>query len=341
MVLARSPQMSSLNAKTDVVRWGVIGAGGIADVVVPDIGTTPGNQVLAVAARDPERAAAFAARHGITRSYGSYDALLADPDVDVVYIATTHAQHHGQALAALRAGKPVLVEKAFTLNARQAREVVAEARARQLFCMEGMWMRLHPMVREAAGLAAEGRIGKITGVRADLSRLFPYDPAHRLYDLALGGGALLDLGVYPATFAWLILGRPDTVQAVGSLAPTGSDLTVAMQWGYAGGQVAQIFCSAAGPSPYTGLITGTEGWIRLEERIHRASAITVHTQGEERVIAAPETIGGGFGHEIAEVARCLREGLPESPLVPLDETVAILEVLDEARAQLGVRYEVD
>ncbi len=323
------------------IRWGVLGAGGIAGTVVPDIMTTEGSSVVAVAARDADRAAAFAAEHGIGRSYGSYAELYADPEVDVVYIATTHGQHRDQAIDALNAGKPVLVEKAFTLNAREAREVIAVARERGLFAMEGMWMRLHPMVREAQRLVAEGRIGEVTGVRADLSRLFPYDPTHRLYDLAVGGGALLDLGVYPTHFAWLFLGHPDTVQVTGSLAPTGSDVTVAMQWGYEDGRVGQIFCSAAGPSPYTALITGTKGWIRLETRIHRATGLTVHTEAGDELIPAPPEVGGGFHYEIAEVADCLRAGKLESAFVPLDETVEILEVLDEARAQLGVVYAAD
>jgi predicted dehydrogenase len=309
--------------------------------VAPDIAATPGSVLAAVAARDAGRAAVFAAAHGVVRAYGSYRELVEDPDVDVVYIATTHAQHHEQALLALRAGKPVLIEKAFALNARQAREIVAEARGRQLFCMEGMWMRLHPLVQAAVRLARSGRIGNVVGVRADLSRRFDYDPHGRLYDPGAGGGALLDLGVYPATFAWLVCGQPETVAATGSLAPTGTDVTVGMQWGYADGRVAQIYCSAAGASPYTGLITGTQGWIRLETRLHRATALTVHTDDGDEVIAGAPAVGNGFGHEIAEVARCLRADELESPLVPLDDTVAILAVLDEARRQLGVHYPAD
>lgn len=158
------------------IRWGVLGAGGIAGTVVPDIMTTEGSTVVAIAARDADRAAAFAAEHGIGRSYGSYAELYADPEVDVVYIATTHGQHRDQAIDALNTGKPVLVEKAFTLNAREAREVIAVAREHGLFAMEGMWMRLHPMVREAQRLVAEGRIGDVTGVRADLRDSSPTTP---------------------------------------------------------------------------------------------------------------------------------------------------------------------
>lgn len=323
------------------LRWGILGAGAVAATVGADVAASVGSTLAAVAARDPARAEAFAARHGVARAHATYAELVADPDVDVVYVATTHAQHHEHALLALRAGKAVLVEKAFTLTARQAREVVAEARARALFCMEAMWLRCHPLIRRVAELAAGGAIGDVVGVRADLSKRFDYDPAGRLFDLRAGGGALLDLGVYPAHFTWLLLGRPDTVHAIGSLAPTGADLTAASQWGYRDGRVAQLYSSAATDSPYAALVTGTAGWIRVETRLHRPSAITVRTAAGEQTVAAEPVTGNGYRHEVAEVERCLRAGLVESPLVPLDDTVGVLEVIDECRRQLGARYPVD
>jgi predicted dehydrogenase len=323
------------------IRWGILGAGGIAATFGSDLAAAPDSTVAAVGARDAGRAADFAAAHGVARSYGSYQQLVEDPDLDVIYVATTHAQHHEHALLALRAGKPVLVEKAFTLNAREAAEVVAEARARELFCMEAMWMRFNPLIRRAVEVVESGRIGEVHGVRADLSRRFEYDPAGRLFDLSAGGGALLDLGVYAVTLAWLFLGRPDTVQATGRLAPTGADVVAALQWGYQDGRFAQIECSAASDSPYGALVTGSDGWVRLENRLHHPSAITVHTAGSDEVVPEPALVGNGYGREIAEVERCLREGFRESPLVPLDETVAILEVLDEARRQIGVHYPAD
>jgi predicted dehydrogenase len=323
------------------VRWGILGAGGIAASVGADIATTPGNEVVAVGSRDAARAAAFAERLDVSRSYGSYADLVADSDLDVVYIATTHGQHHEHAMLALGAGRPVLVEKAFTLNARQAREVVAEARRRELFCMEAMWMRLNPLIRTARQIAASGRIGELISVHADLSHRFEFDPAHRLYDLDAGGGALLDLGVYPATFGWLFLGRPDTVQATGSLSPTKSDATVAMQWGYSAGTFAQLTSTALGQNPLTGVVTGTAGWISTDGWIARPAAITVHDADGTEVLPEPPLGGNGYQPEIVEVERCLRAGELESPEVPLDETVAILEVLDEVRAQLGVTYPAD
>ncbi|MGI8679052.1 MAG: Gfo/Idh/MocA family protein [Jatrophihabitans sp.] len=328
-------------ASASSVRWGIVGAGGIAAIVGDDIQVTPDNTVVAVAARDADRAAAFAHAHGIAGSYGSYAELVADPEVDVVYIATTHAQHHEQALLALRAGKPIVVEKAFTLTAAQAREIVAEAGARRLFCMEAMWMRVDPLIMRMQQLLADGVIGDVVGVRADLSKYFTYDPNARLFDLAVGGGALLDLGVYPVTFARLVLGHPDTQTVTGSLAPTGADATVTLQWGYDDGRLAQIYCSSAGYSPYAGLITGTDGWLRVEGRVHHPSALTVHAADVDRVIDAEPGHGNGYQHQVAEVARCLRAGELESPLVPLADTVGVLEILDDARRQLGVRYPAD
>ncbi len=306
-----------------------------------DITALPGHVLHAVGARDADRAAAFAHRHGVHRSYGSYLELVTDPGVDVVYIATTHAQHQEHALLALRAGKPVLVEKAFTLNAAQARDVVAEARLRRLFCMEAMWVRFHPLIREVSRLLADGAIGKVVAVRADLSKRFDFDPAHRLFDLDAGGGALLDLGVYPAAVVWTWLGRPDTVQATGALAPTGSDLSVGMQWGYPDGRFAQIHTSAATDSPFAALITGTRGWISLEPRLHRGRRLVVHTADGDVEHLAPAIAGNGYRAELEEVARCLAAGELESPAVPLDDTIGILDVLDDARRQLGARYPAD
>jgi predicted dehydrogenase len=323
------------------VRWGILGAGAIAAKFGSDLAAAPDSAIAAVAARDGSRATAFAERLGIARSYGSYAELVDDPDVDVVYIATTHAQHHEQALLALRAGKPVLVEKAFTLNARQAREVVAEARARGLFCMEAMWMRMHPLIGTARELALAGELGDLVALRADLSKTFDPSRDVRLFDPAAGGGALLDLGVYPVTLAWLLLGRPATVQAAGSLGRTGVDLTAALQLGYPDGRVGQLYCSAVSDSPYAALLTGTEGWLRFEGRMHHPTALTLHTAVGERTIAGPQVVGNGFHWEIAEVEACLRTGQTESLLAPLEDTIGVLEILDDARRQLGVRYSAD
>ncbi len=322
------------------VRWAILGAGRIAAVVGADIASSPSNEVVAVGARDLDRARALADTLAAPRAYGSYAELVADADADVVYVATTHGQHREHATLALRAGKPVLVEKAFTLNAAEAREVMALARSQQLFCMEAMWMRMHPLVRAAQQVVAEGRIGTVLSATADLSVLIPYDPAHRLFDLSAGGGAQLDLGVYSSTFAHLFLGTPQTVTATGSLAPTGADCTTAMQWSYADGRYGQVACSTRGRSPQVGTVVGTEGWLTLGAPFHHPDTLTVYRDGEIEVVNATVP-GNGYGPQVDEVERCLREGLTESPLVPLDDTLSILQIMDDARAQVGVRYPAD
>jgi predicted dehydrogenase len=321
------------------IRWAILGAGRIAETVGNDIRSTAGNQVLAVGSRDLDRARALADRLGAPRAYGSYAELVADADADVVYIATTHGQHHEHAILTLEAGRPILMEKAFTLNARQAREVIAVARERRLFCMEAMWMRCNPLIRRAKQWVDDGRIGALRSVTVDLSVLFPYDPTHRLYDLAVGGGAMLDLGVYSTTFAHLFLGRPQTMTVTGALADTGADATIAMQWSYADDRYGHVACSSQTPSPCLGQVRGTAGYLTLGPRFHHPSALTFMSFED----AEPETVhvqlpGNGYGPEVEEVARCLRAGLLESPLVPLDDTVEILQIMDEARAQVGVRY---
>ena len=324
-----------------MIRWGILGAGRIAAAVGADIAGSEGSTVAAVGARDPGRARALADTLGAPRAYGSYQELVDDPGIDVIYVATTHAQHHEHALLALRAGKPVLVEKAFTLNAREAREVIDEAGRRGLFCMEAMWMRMNPLVRKAVGFARGGRLGTVVAVNADHGQYFAYDPANRLFDMAAGGGALLDLGVYSAAFGWLFLGEPDTVQSTGSLVPTGADLSVAMQWGYADGRFAQLSCTAGAATPCVATVMGTEGWLSLDAPFYRPSTLVLQRRGEQPETFTESLPGNGFGPEIAEVERCVAAGLTQSELSPWDDTIGILRVLDGVRAELGVHYPAD
>jgi predicted dehydrogenase len=322
------------------IRWGILGAGGIAGTVARDIALSDDNVVTAVAARDAARAAAFAAQHGFERSYGDYRALAADDGVDAIYIATTHPSHHALALMAIEAGKPVLIEKPLCLNAAEAREVFAAAERADVFAMEAMWMRTNPLIRTAQQLAADGAIGEVRGVRAEFAIGLPFDPTSRLYDIDNGGGGLLDLGVYPVTFAHLFLGHPDEVVTAGTLAATGADDTVAMQWIYGGVPKAHVWVSVSAAAPNEATIFGTEGWIKVLSPVFRPSGLIVHgADGQERAIADP-IAGQGTGYlpEIEEAARCLRAGERQSSLIPHADTVAILELLDDARATLGVTY---
>lgn len=316
------------------IRWGFLGAGGIAASMAADLGRG-NNRLYAVAARDADRAAAFAARFGASHSHGDYRAVVEDPDVDIVYVATTHPFHREQALMAIDAGKSVLIEKPLTLNAVHAREVLSAARDKGVFAMEAVWMRANPLILRAQEMVARGVIGDVVAVHADFSIELAFDPTHRLYDLANGGGALLDLGVYPINFAWLFLGRPDTQQVLGTLSPTGSDATVALQWGYASGATAQLRCATTAWTPGRATISGTAGSISVEPWFLNPERLVVTTsEGEARI----EGEGTAYGPQIEEVERCLREGLLESPLAPQADTIAILELIDQARADLGVRY---
>jgi predicted dehydrogenase len=321
------------------IRWGILSAGSIADSFSSDIGITAGNIVTAVAARDAGRAARFAQRHGAARSYGDYEALVNDDEIDVVYIATTHPYHRAHALLAIEAGKSVLIEKPVCLNAGDAREVFAAATRSDVFAMEAMWTRTNPLIRTAQQLIADGVIGTVRGVRSEFGLGVPFDPAHRLYDLDNGGGALLDLGVYPVTFAYLFLGPPDEVRAVGTLSPAGADDTVAMEWLYDGRPGAQLWASAPIAAPNEAAVLGTQGWISFLPEAHRPSGLIVHNESSQYRVADPLAgQGHGYGPEIDEVARCLRSGLLESPVIPHAGTIAILEILDGARAALGVIY---
>jgi len=293
------------------------------------------NTLYAVAARDGERAASFAARFGASHSYGDYRALVEDPDVDIVYVATTHPFHREQALMAIEAGKHVLVEKPLALNAAHASEVLTAARRHGVFAMEAVWMRANPLILKALELVAEGVIGNVVAVQADFSIEVPFDPTHRLYDLANGGGALMDLGIYPIHFALLFLGRPDLQQVLGTLSPTGSDAVAALQWGYGSGAVAQLRCATTAWAPDRASVVGTTGSMSVEPWfVNPARLVVTTSEGESTV----EGEGTAYGPQVQEVERCLREGLLESPLVPHADTIAALELVDRARADLGVRY---
>jgi predicted dehydrogenase len=323
------------------VRWGILGAGGIAHTVGADIAASPASVVAAVASRDASRSASLAAALGAGRVHDSYEALVADPDVDVVYVATTHAQHHGPALLALRARKPVLVEKPICVNAREARDLQTVASASGLLCLEGMWLRLNPTAQAAWAVVAAGEIGEVVAVRADVSHRFDYHPGHRMFDPAQGGGALLDLGVYAAAFALPLTGRPGNVRATGTMAPTGVDASVVMTWTSVSGAVATLTCSSTTEGGSGATIIGTAGWIEVAGPLFRTETLTVSTSAGSRTETRPLPAGNGYSLEVEEVERCLAAGETDSRLMPLAAGIEVLEALDEARRQLGVRYQAD
>lgn len=322
------------------VRFGILAAGKIAGGFVSALEHVPDAEAVAVGARRLESAQQFAARFGIGTAYGGYADLVADPDVDVVYVASPHALHHEHVLLALEAGKPVLCEKAFTLTAGQAEELVDEARSRGLFLMEAMWMRCHPLVRRLQQLLDSGALGTVRQVRADLGFRVDAPPTDRLLDPALGGGALLDMGIYPLTFSRLFLGEPDQVTAAATLAPTGIDLDVVLGLTHPGGGVSALTASMTAPTPRSASIATDLGRFDVPEPFHHPSSAT-WVSGEHTETITEPVLGTGLAHEAMEVVRCLRSGEVESPLVPHEETLATMRLMDRIRADLGVRYDVD
>jgi predicted dehydrogenase len=301
----------------------------------------PGAELAAVGSRSLERAEAFARDHGVARAHGSYGALIADPDVDVIYVATPHPQHHAIALAALRAGKAVLVEKAFTATLAGAQDIVAAARDRGVFAMEAMWTRFQPAVVRARELMAEGAIGEVVAVQADLGIVREFDPGDRMFARELGGGALLDLGVYVVSFAQMVLGAPDRVVAVGALEPNGVEAAVTLLLGWEDGRSATLTTTLHAPLPGAARIFGSRGWIELPPRFHHPTSLVLHRDGRPPEAFEAPALGGGYAHELVEVTDCLRAGRTESPTMPLDDTLAVMAVLDQAAGQLGVQHAED
>jgi predicted dehydrogenase len=261
---------------------------------------------------------------------------LLDSDVDVVYVATPHPQHHALALAAIEAGKAVLVEKAFTATLAGARAVVAAARTRGVFCMEAMWTRFQPAAVRARELIAAGEIGDVFMVQADLGAFRAYDPASRIFDPALGGGATLDLGVYVISVAQHFLGTPDRVTASGARYPNGTDASVAIHLGYDDGRGASLVCSLTSETGGRAVVMGTGGSIELAPRFHHPTTLVVRRNGQPAEELDLPASGRGYAHEIAEVGRCLAAGLLESPVMSLDDTLGVQWVMEETLTQLGI-----
>jgi predicted dehydrogenase len=319
------------------VRWGVAGPGGIAVRFADAMRQVDGGSIVGVASRSQARADAFAAEHGAARAYGDYETLADDPDVDIVYVATPHARHEHDTLSFIQAGKHVLCEKPLALDAAQARRIADAGRQHGRFVMEAMWSRFLPSYRRLVEVVDSGAIGEVLMVEADFGMRVPYDPAHRLFDPELGGGALLDLGIYPVHLCHLLLGAPATVAAGATLTTGGVDETVAAVLTYESGGLGIIKASLNISTSCTARISGTTGWIEVPAFMHCPQELTVHTLGAmEHIDAGWE--GDGLRFELEHVHRCLREQRSESPVMPMAHSIAIAETLDAIRDSIGVVY---
>ena len=321
-----------------MTRWGVIGAGGIATQFCDDLQLLPDHEVVAVGSRVAGTADGFARRFGIARVHASYADLATDDDVDAVYVATPHPMHHDAAMLAIEAGKAVLVEKPFTMDAAEARSLVAAARERGSFLMEAMWTRFLPHMAAVRDVLASGRLGEIVLVTAEHGQWFAKDPAFRLFAPELGGGALLDLGIYPVSFASMVLGTPTRVTAVSDAAFTGVDAQTSMILRDDAGRHAVLTTTLSAATTNGAVINGTDARIEIDPTFYRPTSFSIVSRDGERERVQIPVAGNGLRFEAAEVGRCLSEGLTESPLLPLDETVAILGTMDEIRRQIGLTY---
>jgi predicted dehydrogenase len=354
-----------------VIRWGILGTGRIARLVAQDFQMVSEAELLAVGSRDQTRARAFARHYGMAKAYGSYEDLLRDRDIDVVYIATPQMRHHDDALASIGSGKAVLCEKPFTLNAHEARAVIQAARRRGVFCMEAMWMRFIPLVREVKRRIEQGEIGDITHLMAEFGNARAFTPEHRHFNPHLGGGCLLERGVYPISLAFYLLGRPAAIESQAEIGPSGVDTTSDYRLHYASGVEAVLGSSNRMYRPAVATIRGTTGEIHIHAPFLRPHRITVRPghrlghesgrplhrmtrtrayQGVKRLLDRGLSAFGGDGDvferfpghgyqfELEAVTRCLQSGKLEHEIMPLDETLAIMEVMDDIRRQWGLVY---
>jgi predicted dehydrogenase len=323
---------------TREIRWGILATGLIARLFTRDL-LRSGHKVVAVGSRAREVAARFAAEFGIASAHGSYEALIADPRVDIIYVATPHPLHAPNAIAALEAGKHVLVEKPFTLNASEAGRVVELATRRGLVVLEAMWTRFLPHMRRIREITRGGRLGEIRSVVADHTQDLPDDPAHRLNALELGGGALLDLGIYPISFAWDVLGAPLDIQAMARFKSTGADAQVATIFRHANEAQSLTFSASDAAGPNVATIIGSEGRIEIDSIWYQPTRFTVR---DNRGVVTDEfrstVTGRGMQFQAAEAERLIREGSLSGEILPPAESVAIMRTLDAIRARIGLSY---
>jgi len=322
------------------IRWGILSTGSIARKFAEALQSADGAELVAVGSRTQEKADAFAGQFKVPHSHGSYEALAADGDVDAVYVATPHPMHHPNSLLCLRAGKAVLCEKPFTVNAKQAAELISLARKKKLFLMEAMWTRFLPILVKTREILTAGAIGEVRMVSAQFAFDAGWNPQGRLLNAELGGGGLLDVGVYCVSLASMVLGEPSRIAGLADIGKTGVDEKSAVVLGYDGGQLAVAVSGVRLSVPHEAMIFGTKGMMRLHHPWWCGTKMTLSAGGKDEVFDLPFK-GNGYTHEAEEVGRCLAAGRLESETMPLDETLSIMKTLDGIRSQWRLRYPVE
>ncbi|MBN1283862.1 MAG: Gfo/Idh/MocA family oxidoreductase [Anaerolineae bacterium] len=326
----------------DKFRWGILGTGNIARLFARGLKAIPDAALVAVGSRAQASADAFGDEFGVPRRHAGYEALAGDPEVDAIYVATPHSLHAENTLLCLDAGKPVICEKPFAINTMQAKQMVARARERKLFLMEAMWTRFLPAMVRARELLAAGAIGEVRMVMADFGFRTNFNPKGRLFNPALGGGGLLDVGVYPVSLASMVFGGPPTrMTGMATLGATGVDEQASMTLGYKDGQIAVLATGIRTQTPHIAYILGAEGHIYFPPRWWHAAAFTLSVNGKADETFELPYEGNGYNYEAVEVMACVRAGRLESDTMPLDETLQIMQTLDAIRAQWGLKYPME
>ncbi len=323
------------------LRWGILSTGRIAHKFAQAAAGTDTSEVVAVGSRDQAKAEAFGDEFGIPHRHGSYEALAGDPGIDAIYVATPHPFHAENTILCLGAGKPVLCEKPFALNAGQAREMIDTARAAGLFLMEAMWSRFLPSVRKAKELVDAGAIGELRMIIADFGYRGKWDPASRVLNPDLAGGGLLDVGIYPLSLSSMFFGEARAVASQAHLGQTGVDEQAGIVIKYDGGRIAAVTTGVRTETPMEAWLLGTEGRIHLHKQWWRGKPLTLMAGGKDPETIAEPTAENGFVYEIEEAARCIAAGKGESDIMPLDESLSIVALLDEIRAQWGLKYPME
>jgi predicted dehydrogenase len=318
-------------------RWGILGTGRICGTFAEALAVIPDAELVAVGSRTRSSAAAFAEKHKAGRAHESYEALARDPEVQAIYIGTPHPLHCANTILCLEAGKAVLVEKPFAMNEREARRMVETAKRTKGFLMEAMWTHFLPAVVRFFEMARSGAIGDLRMLHADFGFVAPFDPKGRLFDPALGGGSLLDVGVYPVSLASRLFGEPARIHSSAALGKTGVDEQAAMILEYDGGRQAVLSSAVRAQTGHAALLSGLTGRIRIEPPFWHGQRLSVSAGGKDETLELPYE-GNGYTHQAREVMRCVALGLPESPMMSHEFSLGVMRTLDRIRAPWGLKY---
>jgi predicted dehydrogenase len=321
-----------------IIRWGIMGPGKIAHKFARDLREVPHAELYAVASRDPGRAEAFASEYHAAKAYGSYKALAEDPGVDAVYIATPHVLHRECSLLCLNHKKAVLCEKPLAMNAAQVEEMITAAKAQNVLFMEAMWTAFLPHFQAAMQKVRDGVLGEIISIEADFGFRASFDPAGRLFNKQLGGGSLLDIGIYPLFLSLTALGRPVDLEARATFFETGADSSCHMTLLYAHPAKARLFSTLLQETPTAAVIKGSEATLKIHPRFHESTSFTIEKEGKTETFTFTKR-GEGFVHEIEHFCDLLREGKTESPVMTFDTSRQLIGLLDKVREKIGLFYE--